>query len=137
MDHITGGEFPVFDSLFRSLLIDYALIAINEMLLGLVGEDTLHWLHLVVSAHCCNLGSDVLVQAADLDRSSGSHESIISSEDNIGLFASGLTSDDDCVATVGSEPIDVGSELNFGNILVLEGSGIVLAWGIVSNGLVD
>jgi hypothetical protein len=122
MDHIACDEFPVFDSLFGSLLIDYALIAINQMLLGLVGEDTLHWLHLVVSAHCGNLGSDVLVQGADLDRSSGSHESFISSEDNIGLFAGGLSSNDDCMAAVGSVAIDVGSEFNFDNILDLEDS---------------
>jgi hypothetical protein len=128
MDNITCGEFPVLDSLFGSLLVDYALIAINKMLLGLVREDTLHWLNFVVSAHCGNLGSDFLVVAADLDRSSGSHESIISSEDNIGLFAGGLTSNDDGVAAVGSETIDVGSELNFDDILGLEDLGIILAW---------
>lgn len=107
------------------------------MLLGLVRKNTLHWLDLVVSAHSSNLGGDFLVVAADLDKSGSSQESVISSKNNIGLFAVGLTSDSDGVTAVGSVAIDVASELNFDNILGLEESGIVLAWGVVSADLVD
>lgn len=137
VDNISCGEFPVLNSLFGSLLINNALIAINEMLLGLVRKNTLHWLDLVVSAHSSNLGGDFLVVAADLDKSGSSQESVISSKNNIGLFAVGLTSDSDGVTAVGSVAIDVASELNFDNILGLEESGIVLAWGVVSADLVD
>lgn len=137
MDDISRGEFPVVHSLLWSLLVDDAFVSIDQVLLGLVRENTLHWLNLIFGHHCGDLGSHILVKGSDLDRSSGSHEGIVGSEDNICLLAVGLTSNNDGVGTVGCESIDVGSELNLDNILSLKLLGIVSAWGVVTADLID
>lgn len=120
MDNISWSEFPVLNSLLWSLLIDNAFVSVDQVLLGLVGENTLHWLNLVVGHDSSDLGSHILVEASNLDRSSGSQESIVGSEDNISSSFLGLSSDNNGVSAVRSKAVNVASELNFDNILVLE-----------------
>ena len=120
MDNISWSKFPVLNSLLWSLLIDNAFISVDQVLLGLVRENTLHWLNLVVGHDSSDLGSHILVEASNLDRSSGSQESIVGSENNIGSSFLSLSSDNNGVSTVRSKAVNVGSELNFDNILVLE-----------------
>ena len=120
MDNISWSKFPVLNSLLWSLLIDNAFISVDQVLLGLVRENTLHWLNLVVGHDSSDLSSHILVEASNLDRSSGSQESIVGSENNISSSFLGLSSDNNGVSTVRSKAVNVGSELNFDNILVLE-----------------
>ena len=120
MDNISWSKFPVLNSLLWSLLIDNAFISVDQVLLGLVRENTLHWLNLVVGHDSSDLSSHILVEASNLDRSSGSQESIVGSENNISSSFLSLSSDNNGVSTVRSKAVNVGSELNFDNILVLE-----------------
>ena len=120
MDNISWSKFPVLNSLLWSLLIDNAFISVDQVLLGLVRENTLHWLNLVVGHDSSDLGSHILVEASNLDRSSGSQESIVGSENNISSSFLSLSSDNNGVSTVRSKAVNVSSELNFDNILVLE-----------------
>ena len=137
MDNISCNEFPVLDSLLWSLLIDNAFVTINQVLLGLVRENTLHWLNLVVGTNSCDLGSHVLVEASDLDRSSGSQEGVVGGEKDVSLSLLGLSSDDNGVSTVGGESINMSTEFNFDDIFVLELGGIISAWGVISADLID
>ena len=137
MDNISCNEFPVLDSLLWSLLIDNAFVTINQVLLGLVRENTLHWLNLVVGTNSCDLGSHVLVEASDLDRSSGSQEGVVGGEKDVSLSLLSLSSDDNGVSTVGGESINMSTEFNLDDIFVLELGGIISAWGVISADLID
>jgi len=120
MDNISWSEFPVFDSLLWSLLVDNAFISIDQVLLGLMGKNTLHWLNLVVGHNSSDLGSHILVKSSNLDSSSGSQEGIVGSKDNISSSFLCFSSNNNGVSAVRSKSINMGSELNFDNIFVLE-----------------
>ena len=137
MDDISWGELPVVNSLLWGLLIDNALVTIDQVLFGLVGDNTLHWLNLVVSADGSDLGGHILVQTSNLDRPGGSEEGVISSQNNIGLLSVGLSSDNDGVSAVGSVAVNVGSKLNLDDVFGLKFGGVISAWGEVSADLVD
>lgn len=78
-----------------------------------------------------------MVEASDLDRSSGSQEGVVGGEEDVSLSLLGLSSDDDGVSTVGGESINMSTEFNFDDVLVLEFGGIISAWGVISADLVD
>ena len=78
-----------------------------------------------------------MVEASDLDRSSGSQEGVVGGEKDISLSLLGLSSDDNGVSTVGGESINMSTEFNFDDIFVLELGGIISAWGVISADLID
>ena len=72
--------------------------------------------------------SDVLVESSNLKGSGGSKEGVVGSLDGIGLLSLGFSSDNDGMGGVGTESIEMGSELNLDEILVGKFDGIFWSW---------
>lgn len=85
------------------------------------------WADFVLIAHLLNVSSHVLVEASDLEGSSGSKEGVVSSENNISLLALGLASHDDGVSSVGRVAVHVGSNLNLDQVFILKGNCVLWA----------
>ena len=101
-----------------------------------MGQHTLNWVDFIGITDLLDLGSDILVKSSDSKSSSGSKESIVSGLNDIGLLSLGLSSDDYSVGSVGTESIEVSSELNLDKIFVLKGNAIIWAWWKVASYLV-
>ena len=125
---VSWSEFPVIDSLFWSFLVDDGFVSVVKVLLHFVREDSLDWVDLVLIAHLLDGGGNVLVETSNLEGSSGSEESIVSSENSVGLLSLGLASNNDGVSSVGRVPVHVGSQLNLDQVFVLELDRVFGAW---------
>lgn len=112
MHDVSWSEFPVINPLLWSLLINNNLVAVVQMLLDLVGEDTLQWLNLVLSADTLYGGSDHLVSVLRLDCFGCSLESLPGGHEHVGLWTLGLAADHETVGAGGWEPVYVCAEIN-------------------------
>ena len=87
-----------------------------------------------------DLGNFVVL-VSRLDQSDGGLGGFVGSEDDISFLAGdggifvGL--DDDCVASEGSESVDMDSEFNFDEVSFFDAGGILLEGRVVSADLVD
>ncbi len=87
-EDVVHGELLGIDSLFEGLLIDDDLIAVDEVLLELVGEDSLEGSHLVGIAHLLDHLSDLVVEVSWLHQSQSSLSRLVSSQDDVCLLSS-------------------------------------------------
>jgi hypothetical protein len=90
------------------------------MLLHFVGEDTLDWVDFKSFANFGNDRGDILIESTNCDGPGGGLESVVGSEDNVGLLSLGLSSDNDGVSSVTSISIDVSSDFNLDEITSLK-----------------
>lgn len=112
-EHIIDSKFLGIDPLLEGFLVDDDLVAIDQMFLKLVREDSLKGVHFVGVAHFLDDFSHLVVDVAWLDQSESSLGGFVCSENNICLFAGDLCVfvrlHDDCVANECGESVDVSS----------------------------
>jgi hypothetical protein len=139
--HIMHCEFLRVHSLLKGFLVDDDLVAINEMLLQLVGQHSLHWVHLVGITDLLDDFSDLVVEVSGLEESECGLGGFVGSKDDISLLASDggvlIGLHDDGVGSKGCEAIDMCSEFNLDEVSLLDVGGIFLERGIVAADFVD
>ena len=108
-NNISWGEFPIVNSLFWSLGIDNAFISIDQMFFNFVGKNTLKWRDIIICHDLSNISSHILIGSSCFDGSSGSHKCVVCCENNICLLSLCFSTDNDCVTSVGSISINMGT----------------------------
>lgn len=119
-------ELAVLNFLVEGLLVNDDLVSIKQMLLKLVGNNALKGIDLVCVANRLHDLSYFVVSMSRLDKSQSGLDRLISSENDLGFFASHWCSliglNNDGVANESSEAVDVDSQLNFNQISLFDGS---------------
>ena len=134
-------ELVVLHLLVEGLLVDDGVVAVDQVLLELVGQHSLQRIHLVGLCHLGDGLRDVLVEVARLELSQSSLHRLVGSENDIGLPADdgrclvGL--DDDCVGDESDVAVDVDSEVDLDEVSLFDNDGVLLEGRVVTAYLVD
>lgn len=88
----------------------------------------MNWVDFELFTNLLNVSSHILVEASNLQGSSGSKEGVVSSKNSVGLLALGLSSDNNSVSGVSSVAVHVGTQLNLDKVFILESDSILRAW---------
>ena len=132
-EHVVDSELLRLDSLLEGLFVEDDLVAVDEVLLELMGEHTFEGVHIVGSGNLLDHLGHVVVELSRLDQPDGSLSGLVGSQDDIGLLAGdggilvGL--DDQGVGHEGCESVDVDSEFDLDEITFLDGGGVLLEGG--------
>lgn len=134
------GKLLVINSLLEGFLVEDYLVSVDQMLLELVGKDTLEGVNLIGIANFLNDFSHFIVSMSWLEESQSSLSSFVGSEDNVSFFASNgcifVRLDNDGMSDKRGETIDMNSEFDFDEVSFLNVGGIFLERCKVSTNLV-
>jgi len=100
-------------------------------------QNTLEGLDLEFSAYFLDLCSNHLICVLWLDSSSCSKESVVTGKYNISLFTLWLSTDNNGVTTFCWETVNMGSYLNFNQILHFQCDRVFLKWWEMTAHLID
>lgn len=140
-EDIVNCKLLSIDSLLEGLFVDDNLVAVNKMLLELMGKDALKWGNLIGITNLLNNFSNLIVEVAWLKKPQSGLSSLIGSQDDIGLLAGhgsvliGLNHDS--MGNKGSKTVNVSSEFDLDEISFLDGGGIFEERCIVATNLID
>lgn len=140
-EDVVDCELLAVDALLEGLLVDDDLVAVDEVLLELVGEHALERAHLVGLADLLDHLGHLVVGVARLQQPHCSLRGLVGSKDHVRLLAGdrrvlvGLHHDG--VGGEGSETVDVRAELELDEIALLDGIGILLEGRVIAADLVD
>jgi hypothetical protein len=107
------GEFLFVNALVEGLFVEDDLVAVDEMFLQLMGEDTFDGGHSVGRAYLVDHSSHFVVEVSGFYQTQSGLSGLVGSKDDVSLGASdqgvlvGL--DNDGVGNEGSEAVDVDS----------------------------
>ena len=137
VDNLALLELPLLDVLQRLLLGDDRLVAINHVLLSLVGQNTLNHVATVLGSDLVHVLSNFSVGASTLDQTLSSTEDVVGSPDSVGSTRSSLVSNNDGVGGVDSKAVDVCTTHNLCDLTSLEDSRLILQGAVVTHNVVD
>lgn len=105
--------------------VDDDVVAIEKVSMNLVREDTLESVDSVTLADLGSVSSNLVVESSGLDDSDGRLERVPCSKNNISLLArNGVFTHDYGVSEKSREAIEVDTEIDLGNITLVEDGGI-------------
>lgn len=134
------GKLLAIHSLLEGLLVDDDLVAVDQMLLELMGKDSLEGVNLIGIADLLNDLSHFVVSMSRLEESQSSLGGLVGSEDNVSFFASNggvfVGLDNDGMCNKRGETVDMNSEFNFDEVSLLDVGGILLERGKVAADLI-
>lgn len=140
-ENIVHLEFLVLDFLLEGLLVEDNLVAVNQVLLEIVGKDTFQRLNFIGVAHFLDGLSNLVVEVTWFDQSQCSLGSFIGGKDNIGFLASdgslSIRLHNDGVGSKSSKSVDMGTEFDFDEVTFLDGGGLFGHGRVVSAHLID
>jgi hypothetical protein len=87
-EDVVNSELLLIDLLLKGLLVDDDLVAVNQVLLELVGKYALERSNLVGIADLLDDLGDFIVEVAGLEQAQSSLSSLVSGENDVGLLAS-------------------------------------------------
>lgn len=93
-NNITRSEFPIFNLLGGSLLINNNIVTVDKMLLDSVRKNSLDWVAFELCGCFCDGLSDLLISASFFNRSQGSLEGGVSCHDDVCFAACGFSLSD-------------------------------------------
>ena len=124
------GKLLVINSLLEGFFVEDYLVSVDQMLLELVGKDTLKRVNLIGIANFLNDLSHFVVSMSWLEESQSSLSGFVGSEDNVGFFPSNgcvfVGLDNDGMCNKRGKTIDMNSEFNFDEVSFLNVGGILL-----------
>lgn len=144
-EHVVDVELVLISLLVEGLLVDDDVIPVNQKLLQVVRQNTLHWVAFIAFDGLSDKAGNVVVFISGFQTIESHLQSFVSRQNGIGLASlGGFVANDNCVGNQRNISIDVNTEINFGNIAVLEGVelflfiiGVGFEGGVVSADLVD
>lgn len=135
------SEFLRVHSLLESFLVDDDLVSVDQVLLELVGKDTLQRRDFIGVANLLDHFCHLIVGVAWLHQAKCRLSRFVSSQYNIGLLASNGGSlvrlDNDGMGHKTSESVDMDSEFDLNEVAFLNVGGVFLERSVVAADLVD
>ena len=133
-------ELVFLDLLLEVLLGDDDLVPVDDVLLQLVGQNSLKSLHFVALSNFTDEVGHLVVGLPWLQQSQGSIDGVVGGQDDVGLPSLHhlLFLDNHSVGNQSHIPVNLHSEVNLDDVSVLDYHFIFFGsqWGIVSADLV-
>ena len=137
MDNLALLELPFFDLLEGNFLADNALVAVNAVLLDVVGEDTLNHVAFVLSSDLVHGLSDFNVGCTFLDQPLSSSKGVVGGVDHVSLCLVSLgVANDNSVSRGDCEAVNVGTANELSNITSLHFNRVGFHGGEVADHVV-
>jgi len=140
VENITCSEFELLNTLGRGLLVDNAIVTVNQVSLELVGKNTLNRLAFELLAYSGNSLSNFSVSGGFPDCSLSSQVRVVSSKNNISLATSNLSivfAGNVGMSGVSTVSIEVRSDDNLANVALLDDTRLIGQWGEVAHDVVN
>ena len=140
-EDVVHCELLAVHALLEGLLVDDHLVAVDEVLLELVGEHALQRTHLVGLADLLDHLGHLVVGVARLQQPHCGLRGLVGGQDHVRLLAGDgrvlVRLHHDGVGGEGGEPVDVGAQLELDQVALLNGGRVLLQRGVVAADLVD
>lgn len=137
VDDLALLELPLLDVLKRLLFRDDCLVAVNHVLLGLVGQNTLDHVATVLGSNLVHVLSNFSVGASALNQTLSGTKAIMGSLDRVRSARGSLVTNNDGVGSVDSKAVDVCTTHNLCDLASLENGRLVLQGAVVTHNVVD
>lgn len=126
-ENVVDVEFVLIGLLVEGLLVDDDVVAVNKELLKVVREDSFNWVAFKAFDGFSDKSGNVVVFISWLQTIESNLEGLVGSENGISLASfNGFISNNDSVGNKCNISVDVNTEINFGNITLLEDVELLL-----------